>query len=281
MILLTTALTFFIAWLGSAGVALVILRRGFAAASSVFLLVLVLASLPALSGNVVPLSTLLSVSVLAWLLRVSRQWALVLTAAPFVISLWALLFIFFGSDYLAQLLEITRQGMEALKEQLLVAAADRPDAEQQQLVIEQFMSQLPALTVENLLGRLGMMQMLMTLMALLTARWWQAMLYNPGGFAQEFHQLRLGRSHVLILVAGIVILSNLQSYQQWAWFFAMPVAVVGVGLVHGLVAIRKMGAHWLVFFYILLATFAPLVPLLMMVVIADTALDFRARLAKR
>lgn len=276
MIILMTVLTFLLAWLGSAAVALVILRNGFTAATGTFMLVLLPVSIAAYAGNVVPLSTLLCSSLLASVLRNTRSWPIVLTILPFVIGLWAITFLAFGREYLDQLLVVGQQGVDLFKEQLEIAAAKGENQE----AVEQIIAQMPPLTLEHMLGRLGIAQLLLTLMALFTARWWQAVKYNPGGFQKEFHQLRLQRISVLVLVAGLVLLSNYSGYEQWAWFFAMPIIFAGIALVHGLVEIKKLGPQWLVFFYLFFTVFALAVPLLMMVVIADSALDFRARVAR-
>ena len=114
----------------------------------------------------------------------------------------------------------------------------------------------------------------------LVGRWWQALLYNPGGFQQEFYQLRLSRTNIFVLVAGLVLFSSIEGYHQWAWLFAIPIIIVGIALVHALVALKQLSRHWLFGFYVIFITFAPVVPLLMMAVIADSALDFRLRLTK-
>jgi len=77
MIILMTVLTFLLAWLGYAAVALVILRNGFTAATGTFMLVLLPVSIAAYAGNVVPLSTLLCSSLLASVLRNTRSWPIV------------------------------------------------------------------------------------------------------------------------------------------------------------------------------------------------------------
>ncbi|PVV21544.1 MAG: hypothetical protein B6D74_11495, partial [gamma proteobacterium symbiont of Ctena orbiculata] len=48
-------------------------------------------------------------------------------------------------------------------------------------------------------GAVAVVFMLQLLFSLYLARWWQAMLYNPGGFATEFHQLRV---HWLVGIVG-------------------------------------------------------------------------------
>ena len=276
MMLLMTLLTLLLAWLGSAAVALAILRRGLQASANVFLFVLLLAAAWAYTGNIVPLSTLLCSSVLAVALRATSSWSTVITLTPFVIIIWAGALLVFASDYVALLMVYAEQGLDVFKQQLELAAANGGNPER----AEQMLAQMPPLTAEHLLGNLAFMQMLLTLISLFTARWWQAKLYNPGGFQQEFYQLRLSRANILVLVVGLVLFSSIEGYHQWAWLFAIPIIIVGIALVHALVALKQLSRHWLFGFYVIFITFAPVVPLLMMAVIADSALDFRLRLTK-
>jgi len=276
MMLLVTLLTLLLAWLGSAAVAMAILRRGLQASANVFLFVLLLAAAWAYTGNIVPLSTLLCSSALAVALRATSSWSMVITLTPLVIIIWAGALLVFASDYVALLMVYAEQGLEVFKQQLELAAANGGNPER----AEQMLAQMPPLTAEHLLGNLAFMQMLLTLISLFTARWWQAKLYNPGGFQQEFYQLRLNRTNILVLVAGLVLFSSIEGYHQWAWLFAIPIIIVGIALVHALVALKQLSRHWLFGFYVMFITFAPVVPLLMMAVIADSALDFRLRLTK-
>jgi hypothetical protein len=276
MMLLVTLLTLLLAWLGSAAVAMAILRRGLQASANVFLFVLLLAAAWAYTGNIVPLSTLLCSSALAVALRATSSWSMVITLTPLVIIIWAGALLVFASDYVALLMVYAEQGLEVFKQQLELAAANGGNPER----AEQMLAQMPPLTAEHLLGNLAFMQMLLTLISLFTARWWQAKLYNPGGFQQEFYQLRLSRANILVLVVGLVLFSSIEGYHQWAWLFAIPIIIVGIALVHALVALKQLSRHWLFGFYVMFITFAPVVPLLMMAVIADSALDFRLRLTK-
>jgi hypothetical protein len=189
---------------------------------------------------------------------------------------WAVALLVFASDYVAQLLVYAEQGLDVFKEQLALASANGGNKD----VAGQLLAQMPPLTAAHLVGNLAFMQMLLTLMSLLTARWWQAKLYNPGGFQQEFYQLRLSRANILVLVAGLVLFSIIEGYHQWTWLFAIPIIIVGIALVHALVALKQLSRPWLIGFYLLFVTFAPIVPLLMMAVIADSALDFRSRISK-
>ncbi|MES9843965.1 MAG: DUF2232 domain-containing protein, partial [Candidatus Sedimenticola sp. 6PFRAG5] len=124
---------------------------------------------------------------------------------------------------------------------------------------------------------------LQVMASLFVARWWQAMLYNPGGFKAEFHQLRMPRILaiitllVLLLQAGIVDLGVFADYLAMlvmaAWFLQ------GLSLAHGVLG--RMGANsgWLVGIYFLLMFAMPhAVTVLAAAGFADAWFDFRARL---
>jgi hypothetical protein len=125
------------------------------------------------------------------------------------------------------------------------------------------------------------------IMCLYLARGWQAALYNPGGFRQEFHQLRLGRSlgiGVLVL-AGVYLLPSkgLSSMAGDMLIVILSLYLIqGVALIHAIVAMRNMHIAWLVGMYVLVF-FA--LPQLMLVLAAvgyvDTWVDFRGRLERR
>lgn len=128
---------------------------------------------------------------------------------------------------------------------------------------------------------------LQMVVSLLLARWWQAMLYNPGGFRAEFHQLRLPRmlSVVLLLAAlplllqgveRVTLLEHVVVLMLVAWF------IHGLALVHGLIGKLGSGSGWLIGTYLLLLFALPhMMIALAMAGIADAWFDFRARLGPR
>ncbi|MDX1655468.1 MAG: hypothetical protein R3310_09700 [Candidatus Competibacteraceae bacterium] len=118
-------------------------------------------------------------------------------------------------------------------------------------------------------------------LALLLGRWWQAQLYNPGGFGQEFRELRLGRPaaaiaaglFALATITGLPLLVNL------ALALALVYSIQGVALVHGVN--RRAGLHrgWLVGFYVLLVLAnVQILTLLCILGVVDAWVDFRARI---
>ncbi len=257
-----------LAWIGAAAVALVVLRFGVNASMAVVMAALIPGGIWAYLGEPGPLTTIVAIVVLAEILRLTRAWSLVLVALPLVVAAWCLSLLYLAPDYVAQLV----MQLQHVAEQLFARLNEQRTAASQTPLS---MAELPG--EQQLLGMFGLMQTMTCLLSLLFARWWQAALYNPGGFREEFHQLRLGRVQVVILVAGLVLLSYSEAFRVWSWLFAVPLCVAGIALAHGLAGIHTIARQWLVVFYIALVFFAPIVPLLMMLAIADSALDFRNR----
>lgn len=132
-------------------------------------------------------------------------------------------------------------------------------------------------------GMLAAAMILSLVLAIIIARYWQSVLYNPGGFAEEFQQLQLGRLPALVLVgllAGAWIgQSNL--LMELGLVLLVVFFIQGIAVIHGLT--RRLGMHrfWLVGMYVLLV-FA--LPHMMMMLAAlgamDSLMDFRTRLGK-
>ena len=126
------------------------------------------------------------------------------------------------------------------------------------------------------------------LLSLLLARWWQSLLYNPGGFRREFHALRLGRitaysAAVLVVIAiigdGVFATLVLNLLLVVATLFVLQ----GIAVVHGKMAGWQSAAGWLIVFYaLLLFPFSAPYALLTMAVLGciDNGFDFRGLLQR-
>lgn len=127
-------------------------------------------------------------------------------------------------------------------------------------------------------GVLAASVVLGTVTSLLLARWWQAVLYNPGGFRQEFHDLRLGRVAAVVAAAvcGGALASGVALLQALALTMVALYVFQGLAVVHGLIAARDMATGWLVGLYVL-GVILPLQVMsgLTLVGIADAWADFR------
>ena len=127
-------------------------------------------------------------------------------------------------------------------------------------------------------GILAYLMALSSLMALLVGRWWQAILYNPGGFQAELHGLRLKPASALVCAAATVYcLAAGDGYQAWANVFSLPLLVAGVGLVHCAVRHHRLGIITLVVFYVALVLIQPAILLVAALAFADVWLNVRNR----
>nr|VFK50120.1 MAG: hypothetical protein BECKTC1821D_GA0114238_10926 [Candidatus Kentron sp. TC]VFK62924.1 MAG: hypothetical protein BECKTC1821F_GA0114240_10826 [Candidatus Kentron sp. TC] len=125
------------------------------------------------------------------------------------------------------------------------------------------------------------------ILTLFLARWWHAILDNPGGFRDEFHGLRLDPRLAIatILIVGIVILLNRTGeIGNGFWeIFRTLYLFQGLAVSHGIVATRGMSGNWLTALYLLLAVdLLGLIPgtittLLVVTGLMDAWFDFRAR----
>lgn len=101
------------------------------------------------------------------------------------------------------------------------------------------------------LQQVGMFWVLIGVAGLLIGRYWQAALYNPGGFQKEFHALRMPPMVLLGLYALVLITAQLgNQWQATAFLFLMPALLAGLGWVHWWVKHTQAGVHWLVLLYL-------------------------------
>lgn len=250
-----------------AAVALVTLRRGL----SDGVIVLLWALLPALATLVVsdlgPLMALVTVAGLlttywvALLLRSGNDWSRALMGLVALSTLSGLL--------LSQLVPDPVAGItEALGGILKQIQADANTEQAMALPGDGFV-----------IGLLSYVIAVNAMMSIVLARWWQATLYNPGGFQQEFHQLRLNPVQGIACFAAVIYCwSQGGDYQTWSSLFALPLLLVGIAIVHHTVKARAISGQWLVLFYIALLLFSPLTVLLVTLAVMDTWTNFRARI---
>jgi len=115
---------------------------------------------------------------------------------------------------------------------------------------------------------------------LFIARWWQAMLYNPGGFKSEFHQLRLGRGFALAtLVAGLLLLvsssNSVPITTDLLVVMVMLFMIQGLAVSHYLVSMAGANAGWLVALYVLVILLPQAALTLAIAGFTDNWFDFR------
>ena len=123
-----------------------------------------------------------------------------------------------------------------------------------------------------------------TMINLFIARWFQAIVYNPGGFRTEFLALRMGRRTAI--GALVVVLSGALgsgTFGDLALNLALVVMAMyslqGLALAHAIVAAGKAHNAWLIGTYVLMLFFLPHVMLVLSAAgFADSWVDFRARM---
>ncbi|MEH6583175.1 MAG: hypothetical protein V7754_14635 [Halioglobus sp.] len=254
-------------WVSAAVVALVTLRKG--AGQGAWLLLWAL--LPAVTLLVMfkdsgPLATLVGTSVLALVLRTTVSLSLTLLASVVVGVLSGLAVIVFGGDMLDQMVTFFAEFLTQLEQQIATGGEGA----------ESIVLQRP--NALQIAGMLGLVNAMGSVMCLLLARWWQAALYNPGGFGQEFRTLRMSPAYTLVLVVpALALYVSAVDYRTWAVIFAVPFTFAGLALVHARAALRGQGSGWLTGFYLMWLFFDPVKLIVVFVAIADSWLNFRQR----
>ena len=262
---LIAALIPWLFWLSAAVAALVTLRRGLGPG----LPVLIAAALPAgwwwVQGDAVPLASVLLVTLMATILRARLRWGDTLIAGTLVCAVLVQIGIFLPPGGAGPMLEQVRQNSAEVDGMLTELSAQGVSTEQ-----------LAGMLIS---GITGLVVLLAAIACLALARSWQAGLYNPGGFREEFHALRLSAKELLLLV-GVGILGLVFAMPMATMLAWVPLLVAGVALVHGWIGMKGMSGFWLVGFYALLLTTWPTILIVLLLAVVDTFADFRARLAR-
>ncbi len=127
-------------------------------------------------------------------------------------------------------------------------------------------------------GMLGAGTAVSSVLCLLLARYWQAALYNPGGFGQEFRALYYPPvTTAALALAAIALASMGPQYRTWAMICMVPLALAGFALVHARAAWRGQGKGWLIGFYVAWLLLDPVKLLLVFAAVADSWFNFRRR----
>lgn len=251
-------------WLGAAVVGLVTLRQGIAKGFSIFIWALIPAmgwwlGLKDPSALIVLILTLL----MAEVLRATVAWHYTLFMGFAGSVLVGQLLPVLASDMLDMLLLVT----EEVFRQMAVDSGVKLDAELQELLRS------------LLIASIAMSSYAMSLGALFLARSWQSALYNPGGWGQEFHSLRIRPALLASLFAVTLIGPSVGlNGMVIALCMIVPIIMCGLALVHGLINQKKLGGQWLFGFYILVILLFPTFLIVLAAVsVLDSLVDFRSR----
>jgi hypothetical protein len=258
-------------WLSAAAGCLVLLRRGLSDALSI----LVWALLPAIGwwyfGEPRTLLVLLGTLGLALLLRANLSWSRVLLCS-----------VALGLVYALILGAVFREPIEAMALELQKLMPQVLDGVHQQLSVDE-RARLDSLIAPVLTGLVAALLQIVSLLCLMLGRYWQAVLYNPGGFGREFYAVRLPIPLALALLAGMLLGPNLgASMAMLTPLCSVPLMFAGAALLHGLVAQGRMARFWLIGMYVTLLLFMQLTyPLLVVLAIVDSLFDFRGRFERK
>ena len=121
-------------------------------------------------------------------------------------------------------------------------------------------------------------------LTLLLARWWHALLDNPGGFGKEFRALRIDRrvGLVAMVIATLALVTEGTARMvcgELLWLVAVMYVFQGLAVIHSVAVSRGAALGWLVALYVLLAVFPPQVLVLLAIGgFIDAWVDLRQRL---
>lgn len=120
--------------------------------------------------------------------------------------------------------------------------------------------------------------LLIDLVWLVIARYWQSMLYNPGKLRPELHNIRLPRwtTFAVAMMFLFAWLSKLPMLIDMLPLWLLIFAVTGLSVIHSIVAARKMSWMWLVVLYAMLFFSLPyMIVALAMVAMSDSWFNVR------
>ncbi|MCI5105442.1 MAG: hypothetical protein MRY76_01885 [Pseudomonadales bacterium] len=206
-------------------------------------------------GDIVPLILLIGIAGLAFLLRETESWEFTLLAS---IAVGVSVEVYMRLQ--PELLNVLFQQMDAYLQANNVQGVSLDDVRRVMPTV------------------FGAVYMFLAVMLLILTRWMQAALYNPGGFRQEFHQLRIEQKVTLLLIVLMLIANfGVVLPQGWVLYFVMPLLFSGIALVHGVVGRRQLSSMWLLAFYALLML-PPALQIVVFAAIIDSWYNFRARI---
>lgn len=256
----------FFAWVGAAVVALVTLRKGGIQGSQVLFWAMIPALFLAAKGDTGPVTSLLGVMLVALVLRSTASWSWALLAATLSGLATTVVMATVGQGYVEEILRLLTETLAQL--------ASQPDSS---VKLE---AAIP--TAYTVAGLLGLSNAFIVVISVMLARWWQAVLYNPGGFGTEFRAFKLPpQLTVLLLVAGLGLSALDADFRVWAIIVTLPLMFAGIALVHGLVNKRQLSNNWLVVFYFSVVLLDLAKVLLLIVAIVDSWVNIRERVASR
>ncbi len=255
-----------IAWTSVSVVALVALRRNAAEALWPLAGALVAAAIQWNGGDVSQVGALLAAGAGAVVLANTRSLSLAVLVTALVSAFYLVVLVQWFPGRFDHLLAVFQPLIEQVRQQ-----------SEQPALLDQI--DLRTMVIEGM----GLLTGVVALSALLLARAIQARLFNPGGFREEFHRLRMTPAATSALMLGMLVSQWQPAAVIVVPLLVLPLLVAGLGLVHGVVALRTGNRTPLrtplVLFYMVLVLFAgPALVLLVAAATMDSFIDFRKRI---
>ena len=254
--------------ISSAAIALVSICKGAKEGTLLFLWVSLALVLIQQAGSENPLLTAVSIASLGIMViaatvhKVLASWQWTLLAIVAVSVAVSLAFGIFMGSSVTNLLATAQEMLSNVKSQ------------------EQDAQMSIGLTDSMLLGLVATILAVGSMMSLMLARWWQAGIYNPGGFQKEFHSYTIDAKIAVLLVVILIVGQFLpQSSKLWAELAVLPLLVAGIALVHFTVKLFGQGKQWLAFVYVgMIMVGKPVTLILVLLGLTDSLIDLRSRL---
>lgn len=245
-------------WLSAAACSLVLLGRGFKDATTVIAGGLLAGLAVWVMGDPITFLVIAGALALAAMLRAEHPWSRVLLVS----AVFAVAFSLVLDLALAQTFDVLAKAF----------AEAMPKIEGQPVLSGELIR--PVLVAST-----AVTVQLFSVLALVLARYWQAALYNPGGFGREFRALKLPKQTMAVLVAVMVVAPFIgPQFIILASASSLVLVLAGIALMHGLVAQGRLAGFWLVGMYVTLPLIMQLIyPLLVVLAIVDSLIDFRGR----
>ena len=252
-------------WISAAAIALVTLRRGTAAGGWLVLWALLPAVIiTAMTGDTGSVMLLAGAFGLAVILRETVNLSLAVMASVPLAVLSGLALIVLNGPFLEELITAFNQALAQLEQDLQQEGS-------QQLAFN-------TLSVSQVAALLATGNAVIAMLSLMLGRYWQALLYNPGGFGSEFRALKVPQGAVLVMASAALVLWWLgPEWRVWSAVVVLPLTVAGFALVHAYAVRTDKGLGWLTLMYVLWIVLDPVKWLWVACVVIDAFADFRAR----
>jgi len=252
-------------WVSAAAIALVTLRNGSASGGWLTLWAILPAIIiAAISGDTGSVLLLLGTFSLAVILRESVSLSLAVMASVPLALLGGAALTLFNGVFLQELVATFNQALAQLEQELA-------QGEAAEMVFN-------AVSVPQVAALLATGNAVIALLSLILGRYWQASLYNPGGFGEEFRALRLPVGAVLLMASTALILWWMGAdWRVWSAVVVLPLTIVGFSLLHAFAKRAGKGVTWLTLMYALWIVLDPVKWLWVGCVVIDTFADVRGR----